>query len=458
MRDVSRLESDKIGSLLLRFTVPAMISLLFHALYNVVDRIFIGQVVGPLGLAAVSVSFPIMMIQFSAPILLGTGACASASILLGEKRRGRAERVLGNLLTLLLAVSLVLTVAGLLLLEPLLLRVGANRQILPYATTYLRIILIGTVFPTFGFGLNNMIRGEGNPRTAMEMIIAGTVLNLILDAVFILALGWGIAGAALATVCAQFLSAAWGLSYYLFGTSHLKIRTAFMRLDPAVVGRILSIGFPPFIIHLSVTLRMIIFNRQLEHYGGEIAVAALGIIFAVFTFIIMPIFAIADGMQPIAGYNVGARRIDRAHRTLLLSCGAATAVTFLAFLVMQLFPGPIVRLFSGGDPALTAATVRGLRIVVLLAPVIGVQIVGSRYFQAVGKAFLATLLGVTRQLILVIPLALVLPLWFGVDGIWAAAPISDGLSVLITLVFLGRELRRPTVSTASPSGITSASP
>lgn len=429
-----------IPRLLIRFSIPAIVGMLLNALYNVVDRIFIGRGVGALGLAGATVGFPIMLVLMAFGMLIGLGGNSLVSIRLGEKRREEAERVLGNSFTLLIVQALVLTVLGLVFLEPLLNLFGASPAILPYAEDYLSIILLGAVFQAVGFGLNNFIRGEGNPRMAMLTMLIGAVLNTILDPILIFGFGLGIRGAALATIVSQAVAAAWVLAYFLGGKSLLKIRLPALRPHLPTVVRILVIGSSPFVMQLAASVLNAILNSQLQRYGGDLAISAMGIIFSLLMVILMPIFGLNQGAQPLLGYNYGARQYDRVRQTLKLAIGAASALTVLGFLATQLFTAELIRLFSGQNPELLAIGTHAMRTFLIMLPIIGFQIVASNYFQATGKPHKAMLLSTSRQVLLFIPSLLILPRFLGLDGIWLSGPLSDLVSSILTALFLFREL------------------
>lgn len=430
-----------IGGLLLRFSLPAIVGMLVNAIYNVVDRLFIARGVGPLGLAGATVAFPVMLVLMAFGMLIGMGGSSLVSIRLGERRERDAERILGNAAGLMVIISLVIAGLGLAFLEPILRLFGASDTILPYAKSYTSIILAGSVFQGIGFGLNNFIRGEGNPKTAMVTMLIGAVLNIILDALFIFGFGWGVAGAALATVIAQAVSAAWVLAYYLSGKSHLKLRASDLTPRPEVFMPMLAIGAAPFAMQLASSVVNGLLNNQLQRYGGDDAVSAMGIIFSIITFIVMPIFGLNQGNQPIVGYNYGAKNFGRVRKAMFLAIGAASATVLSGFLAAQLAAPALTRIFAGGAPELVALASRALRIYTLGLPLIGFQIVSAGYFPASGKPREAMFLSLTRQVILLIPLLVILPLRFGLDGVWMSPPISDCLSAILTGIFFFRELR-----------------
>lgn len=436
-----RLAEGSIPRLLLTFSAPAIVGMLAQALYNIVDRIFIGQALGPLGLAGATVSFPVMLIQMAFGMLIGFGATALVSIRLGERQLDQAEHVLGNAAVLLAGVTGVLSLVGLVLIDPLLVLFGASQQVLPYAREYLQVIILGAVFQSLGFGLNAVIRGEGNPRVAMVTMLIGALLNVVLDPLFLFGFGWGMRGAAAATVLSQAVCATWVLSYFLRGRSLLRLRRRNLALRWSVCRSIIAIGSPPFAMQLAASVLNALLNNQLSRHGGDLAISAMGIVWAIVMFIAMPIIGINQGVQPIIGFNYGARKYDRVLRALLTAILAATLVSTSGFLVVMLIPDRVIQLFSRNDPALQQLGVHALRTCLLMLPIVGFQIVSANYFQAVGKPRKAMLLTLSRQVLLLIPAILILPGCFGLSGVWAAFPIADLGSSLWTAVWLLVELR-----------------
>jgi putative MATE family efflux protein len=425
---------------LIKFSMPAIVGMLVNATYNVVDRIFIGQGVGSLGIAGATVGFPIMLVQMAFAMLIGLGANALVSIRLGEQRKEDAELIMANALVLLIFVSLALTAPGLIFLKPLLRLFGASDTIMPYAVDYTQVILLGTVFQTVGFGMNNFIRGEGNPKTAMKTMFIGAGLNILLDPIFIFILHMGVRGAAIATIISQAVSAIWVLCYFRSNRSLLKIRRSNLHIHKAVVLKIFAIGSAPFAMHMVASVLNAVLNNQLQRYGGDMAISVMGIIYSLTMLILMPIFGINQGSQPIIGYNYGAKKYDRVKKTITLAIGAATVVVLAGFMLTQLLPSVLIKLFNPSDTKLIEMGRHGIRIFFIMLPVVGFQVVSSNYFLAVGKAKQAMFLTLTRQLIFLIPAILILPRFFGLDGIWMASPLSDFLAALVTGLFLFKEI------------------
>lgn len=436
-----RLATSSIPRLLVEFSAPAIVGMVAQASYNMIDRAFVGQAVGTLGIAAVSVTVPCVFISLACAMLVGFGGTTLISIRLGEQRVSDAERILGNMLTLLLLVALLVTTLTLLLLDPILEVFGASKTVLPYARDYLRIIACGTVFQIVGFGLNAAIRGEGNPRVAMCSMLIGVMVNAILAPVFIFGFSWGMKGAAWATVCGEAVSAVWVVCYFVSDRSLLKLRLRYLPVVPGVCRQVLAVGAPPFLMQCVASVLQCLLNHQLRVYGGDLAIAVMGIVYSTLLMFAMPIIGLNHGTQPIIGYNYGACHYTRVKKTLKAAILLATAVITFGFAIIMLLPAQVVSLFGRDDPVLIAVGSRALRIALLMMPVVGFQIVGSGYFQAVGKPKMAALLMLSRQMLILIPAVLILPLFFGLDGIWAAMPASDCAASLLTGACLLVEMR-----------------
>lgn len=441
MNHSKQLGEGNIPQLLLKFSIPAIIGMVVTALYNVVDRIFVGQGVGSKAIAGIGVSFPFMILMMGFGMLTAFGAVSLISIRLGEHKKEEAEIILGNGVVLLVGVSFILSIIGLLFIDPLLRFFGASPAILPYARVYLRIILYGGVFSGISFGMNHMIRAEGNPRFAMSTMLLGGILNTILDPLFIFVFKWGIAGAAWATILSQAVSAAWVVSYYLRGKSTLKIHPANFRLRPDVVRSILAIGSAPFALQVAASMVTIIFNHTMRFHGGDIGISAMNVVNSIAMLILMPLFGINQGAQPIIGYNYGARRFDRVKKTLTLAVMAATSIVLLGFIVTQIFAVQLISLFNAKDTEFILFGSHALRVFLLMLPIIGFQIISSNYFQATGKPKQAMVLTLSRQVLFLVPALLILPRIFGLEGVFWAGPTSDFFASIVTGVCLFYELR-----------------
>lgn len=442
MDQTEKLGQEKVYRLLLKFSVPAIVGMLVSSLYNVIDRIFIGNSSGSLGLAGITVGFPIQIVQFAFSGLIGIGATALISIRLGQQKKEEAEHIVGNAIVLLGIVSILLPLIGLLFLDPILVLFGASSEVLPYARDYMVIILYGSIFGAYGFGMNNFIRAEGKPGIAMATMLIGAVLNALLAPLFIFVFHWGMKGAALATITSQAVSAAWIMSYFLSGKSILKVRLPYLKLEWGIIKGIISIGLSFFLMQLAGSLVNVFMNNSLQKYGGDIAISGMGIVNSIVTLMIMPIVAINQGGQPIIGYNYGARKFDRVTSTLKYCILAATAIATLGFLISHLFPTPLAAMFSGGDMDLISMGSKMLKIILLFLPVVGIQIVGSGYFQAIGKAAQSAILSLSRQVLFLIPALFILSGFFGLNGVLASTPVADLLSSIVTGTWLFFELRR----------------
>ncbi|MBI5402871.1 MAG: MATE family efflux transporter [Ignavibacteriae bacterium] len=436
-----RLEKESIGKLLYQFSLPAIIGMMVMASYNIVDRIFVGRGVGALAISGIAITFPAIIIFMAFGMLVGIGATAILSIRLGEKKIQEAEQTLGNALTLSVVIGIILTAIFYIFLDPLLILFGGTGEVLEYARDFSKVMLIGGVFQMISFTMNNLIRGEGNPKMAMTTMIIGAVLNTILNPIFIFGLNWGIQGSAWATVISQGISSAWVLLYFFGKKSHVHFHFANLKLRKNIVSKIFSIGVSPFIMQIAASIVIMIFNKSLAHYGGDLAVASMAITNAITMFIVMPIFGINQGIQPILGYNFGAKLYHRVRRVFELGILAATVICVLGFVTVIFFSGDIVRFFERGNEELLYIGSRALRIYLFMLPVVGYQIISAAYFQAVGKPKFSLILTVARQVGILIPAILILPDFFGLDGVWAAGPVSDLLSGILSAVFLIREMK-----------------
>ncbi len=435
------LGNERLLPLLIRLSIPSVIAMLVMALYNVVDTIFIGRGAGALGIAGLAIAFPIQLTIGALGHMVGIGAASIVSRKLGEGNQAAAEAALGTSLSFSLSFSLLLTVLMAFWAEPLLRVFGATDAILPYAHDYIRFLLIGFPLQTVAMAGNSLIRAEGNARMAMLSMLSGILLNLILDPVFIFGLDMGIKGAAIATVLGQVCVFVWVLWYYLKGWSVVALRARNLVIRLNLLREVLVLGLPNFVQMAGMSLITMMINNLLGYYAGDIAISAYGVIMRLVSFILMPLNGLAQGFQPIAGYNYGARNLDRVRGVLLLAQALATGVALFFYGFIMVFPDTLVGFFST-DTALIAFTVPALRTVALLTPVIGVQMISSIYFQAVGKGAQALLLGLSRQFIVLLPLILVFSRLYGARGIWVSFPVSDLLATVISVSALFFELRR----------------
>ena len=442
MENQQALGTESVGKLLLKYSVPAIIGMLVNALYNVVDRIFIGNIpgVGPLAITGVGVTMPIMSITLAFAMLIGIGCTTNISIKLGQGKKEDAQKIIGNGITLSIIISLILSIIGIVFGNQILHLFGASDQTLYYAKSYIYIILAGTVFNTLGFTLNNTIRGDGNPKLAATIMVVGCITNVILDAVLIFVFNLGIQGAAIATVISQIVTASWGLIYYVKGKSNLTFEKSSLKLDKSLVKSIIAIGIAPFSMQIATSLVQVISNNALKMYGGDLAIGAMATISSISMIFLMPIFGLNQGSQPIIGFNYGAKKYDRANKAFKISALISIVILTAGWVLVQLSPETVIGMFNK-DPKLMDISVNGIRIYLFMIPIIGISITGSNYIQSVGKAKIATVLSLLRQVILLIPMILILPNFFGLNGVWYASPISDFLSTAITAYILYRELK-----------------
>jgi len=410
------------------------------ALYNVVDTIFIGHVVGTLGIAGLSIVFPIQILVMGMGMLIGIGGASLISRSLGAHDFQRAERTLGNAILLAVILGVLIAIVGLSNSSFWLRLIGASETILPYAKDYLDIILLGTVFRIFAMGVNQLVRAEGNARVAMISMLIGAILNILLDAVFILALRMGIKGAAIATVLSQVLTSLYIIRYYLSQNSSVKLHMKNFVPQCSVIRGIMAIGFGSFVRTAGGSLVAVIVNRTLVGYGGDLAVAAYGIVHRTMMFIFMPIISVGQGLQPILGFSYGARRSDRALQVIKLSAIVATIFSIISFLIIFFFPAPIMRIFTN-DGSLVSAGSHAAKLIFLAAYLIGFQMVGSVVFQALGKAVPTFVTATSRQILFLLPLVFILPRFLQLDGVWLSFPIADALSFILTLALFIPQIR-----------------
>ena len=440
------LGTKPIGSLLMQYAVPAIIAITASSLYNMVDSVFIGQGVGPMAIAGLAITFPLMNLSAAFGAMVGVGTSTMISVRLGQKNREEAQHYFGNSMTLNILMGVLFMGLVLAFLDPILRFFGASDQTLPYAREYMEWILYGNVFTHLYFGLNAVLRSAGHPRTAMFATILTVLLNTALDPLFIYGLGLGIKGAAIATVISQCVSLTWQLWIFSRTTEVVHMRRDTWALRPHIVGGILSIGLSPFLMNACSCLVVLLINRGMVEYGGDLAVGAYGIINRVLFLFAMIVMGFNQGMQPIAGYNYGAEQHDRVKEVLFKTIGYATLVMTTGFLVCEIFAEFIVKAFTT-DPDLIAIAAHGMRLDVALFPVIGFQMVTGNFFQSIGQAGKSIYLSLTRQLIFLVPALLILPQVVPdlglsqLDGIWLSLPVSDGLASLNAAVLLYLQIR-----------------
>lgn len=443
MSQNNKLETEKISSLLLEFSIPAVIGMFVNAVYNIVDRIFIGNApeLGSLGLAAASITYPVTLVMIAFGLMVGVGGATRFSISLGKKETTRAQHYLGNGVTLAIIAGLLFTTLGNIFLEPILRIIGSSDAVLPYASEYLSIILYGAVFQCLAMTMNNFSRADGNPRISMISLMIGAIFNIIFDYLFIVQLGWGMKGAAFATIGGQFLSVIWQLTYFTGKRSNVRLTLKNMKLKLTYVKEILETGIPAFLLQIANSILNVIINATLVKYGGDVAISVAGIITSASTLVIMMISGITQGLQPIVSYNTGAGHTGRVKEALKLASIAAFIITTTGFLVIQFFPEFVVTLFNQ-ETAVVTLGVKAIRIWTLGFPLVGLQIVWSNYFQAIGEIRLASFLNLARQLIFLTPLILMLSSIFGLYGVYAAVPLADVIAFFVSMYFIRRYLPR----------------
>ena len=445
MEGTNPLGVEKVSRLLWRFSIPAIIGMVVNALYNVVDRIYIGNApgLGANGLAGITIGFPIMIILLSIGILFGVGGATLFSMKLGAGETEEAELALGNAFSLLLISGVLFMVLGQVFLSPLLAAFGASPQVLPYAIGYMRIIFWGAVFQIVSIGLNNFLRADGQPKLAMVTMFMGAGVNIILDPVFIYVFDMGMAGAALATILSQFISMVWILTYFFSKRSHHPIRLKNMVLKWGTAIRITALGLPNFLLQLGNSVLNVVLNMTLLSYGGDIAVSGMGIVNSIQTILLMPITGLVQGAQPIVSFNFGAKKFNRVRETQKYAILIATTIVGIGWLATRIIPEPLVRLFNS-EPELLAFGTQALQTWFLGLPIIGFQIVASNFFQATGRTRSAIFLTLTRQIILLIPAILLFSQTWGMAGLLHASPFSDAAAGLLTAVFYIGGIKRLT--------------
>ncbi|MRR19226.1 MATE family efflux transporter [bacterium] len=441
-RQVHDLEHENIGKLMWKYFLPAFASMMASVLYNIVDRIYIGQGVDALALSGLSVVFPLMIIIMAFGMLVGMGSAVRISLSLGEKDYDRANRILGNALFLAMFIGVILMITGFLVRDRVLLIFGAGPETLKYASEYFNIILVGVPFAMTGYALNNIIRAEGNPRIAMYSMFISAGLNIILDPIFIFGFGMGVAGAAWATIISQFVLFVWVLIHFRSKKSVTRLTMVYIKPDPYIIKYILSIGFAPFAMNVASSIVIGVMNSQFIKHGGDIAVGAMGIVHSTTMMMVMTIISINMATQPIIGFNYGAGLYCRVRESVMKAIKYATLVATVGWLICMLIPGAVVSIFNSDSLELRAAGVTGLRIYCSVLPVVGFQIIASNYFQAIGKAKLATFLSLLRQIIVLLPLILILPDFWGVNGVWIANPVSDMVAAVVSYIYFRREVAK----------------
>jgi putative MATE family efflux protein len=437
----NNLATENIGKLIWTYSLPAIVGTLVMSLYNIVDRVFIGQGVGPLAISGLALTFPFTILLMAFGMLVGAGAAARISITLGENNIDKAEKILANALGLTFIISGTVVTVSYIFMSDLLRLFGGSEKTIGYAEEYMRIIIPGGILSALSFGFNNIMRASGYPKKAMYTMIICALINVILDPLFIFVFHWGIQGAAIATNISYLVGTIWVLSHFMKSNSTLKFRPGNFRLKKDIVMSIISIGMSPFSMQLAATFVYVLINATLLHYGGDLAIGAFGIINSVNTLIIMVIIGLNQGTQPIIGYNFGAKNYDRMFKTLKYGIIIATGLTTVGFLIGTFIPSYMASLFTK-DQELQAIATKALRISVTLFPLIGIPIVITNFFQSIGRAKVSIFLSLTRQFLFLIPCLLILPPIFGLNGAWVSMPVSDGLATIVASVTMYYFIRK----------------
>ena len=442
------LGTERIRKLLMQYAVPAVVAMTASSLYNMVDSIFIGHGVGPLAISGLALTFPLMNLAAAFGSLVGVGAATLISMRLGQRDYATAQRVLGNVVMLNLLLGVGFGLVALLFLDPILYFFGASDATIGYAREYMTVILLGNVITHMYLGLNSVLRASGHPRKAMYATINTVIINTILDPIFIYGFGWGIRGAAIATVLAQIISLVWQFRLLSDRSELIHFRRGIYRLRRRIVRDVLAIGMSPFLMNLTACFIVILINKGLKTYGGDLMIGAYGIVNRLAFVFVMIVMGVNQGMQPIAGYNFGAQQYDRVLRVLKLTIVCAVGITTAGFLVGEFAPRLAVSLFTS-DEELIRLSVEGMRIVFVFFPIIGFQMVATNFFQSIGMAGKAIFMSLSRQLLFLMPGLLFLPRFFEVTtpwdgswGVWCAMPLSDFLATVVAFFMLTHQLRK----------------
>ena len=437
----TELGTENIGKLLKQYALPAIIAQTASSLYNMVDSIFIGQGVGPLAISGLAVTFPLMNLSTAFGTLVGAGAATMLSVLLGQKNYKAANKVLGNVVSLNIIIGLIFMAVALIFIDPILYFFGASENTLPYAKEYMKIILYGNIITHLYFGLNAAMRSSGSPKKAMGLTIFTVIFNTILDPIFIFVFDMGIAGAAWATVLAQTIAMLVVLRHFSDRSRPFHFEKGIVSLDMRVAKDSLAIGMGPFLMNSAACLVTLFINQQLREYSGDLGIGAYGITNRFGFMFIMICMGLNQGMQPIAGYNYGARQYSRVKEVFWKTARLAVLVTTICFVIGVFFPQLAVGIFTR-DPELSALASRALRITMLVFPIVGFQMISTNFFQSLGMVKKSVILSLSRQILFLLPLLYALPKWYGADGVWASFPISDVLATLLSIYMLGRLFRK----------------
>lgn len=432
--------SGNLRLLLLKFSLPGIMGMVISALYNFVDTIFVGNGVGSLAIAALTIVLPVQIFMLAIGLMIGVGASSVISRALGRNNKNTAKKAFGNALILNVLINTILMIIAFIYIDKILGFFGASSNVLPYARDYLSIILFGFVFFSFSLASNHIIRAEGRPRAAIYTVIIGALLNIILDPVFIFVLEMGVKGVAVATIISQFCSSVYVILYSIYGKSIYRPRLFMFKPDRYMIKDILFIGFPSFLMAIIDSVIFLIYNRAILYYGNDLYIAVAGITFRIIDLAVMPILGISYGFSTIASFNYGARLYTRVKRVFREAVLWTTGISMAGFIATMFFPRQLLNLFSN-DPGLINIGVLPMRFIVVLMPILGFLIVGGVIFQAIGKPVPAFIIQFSRQIIFLIPAIFILPIFFGLNGVMLSWPVSDFLSFLVTIAFIIQEMR-----------------
>lgn len=436
------LGNEKIPSLLRKLSVPATLAMFVNALYNIIDTVFVGQTSDYQAIGGLAVSFPMQTILMAFSGMVGVGSASIISRRLGAGKKDEAFEAAGNAFTLAFIIGVVFFLISQIFMEPLLRLFGATDSLLPYATSYLRFFSIGFIYQPMVMASNNMIRSEGNAKVAMISMLIGAIMNIILDYVFVVQMGLSVKGAAIATIISQFASFIYVMVYFRSGKSLFKLKPHHLKIDWGIAKETVTVGASTFARQGSSSVVTIILNNSLVFYGGDLALSVYGIIHKILTMMFMPAFGIVQGMQPIAGFNYGAKKFERVKKVVYLAIKCAITYAIMFELLVEIFPSQTFSLFSS-DQTLIDSGVFAIRVMLFMTPLALIQTVSSSFFQTIGKAMPALWLTLSRQVLFFIPLMLLLPrLGLGLTGLWLTYPVSDLLSAILTIVFFRREMKQ----------------
>lgn len=436
-----QLETKKTSKLVWDYGLPAIVGMMVHAVYNIADRIFIGQGVGALAISGLSITFPVSALMAALGMLVGIGSASRISISLGRRDKETAERILGNAFTLTVLFNIIFISLLLIFLKPILMQFGASEATYPYAREYLNIVIPGNIFVTMTYSFNNMMRASGYPQKAMYTMLIGAALNLILDPIFIYWFDWGIAGAAYATLISMFIGTLFVMYHFVNKESYIRLRKRNFKLNKRITTYILSIGLSPFIMHVTASGVAVLMNTSLKRYGGDLAIGAFGILNSILLLVVMFIVGLNQGMQPIIGYNYGAQKYDRVQSTLYYGLKVATLITTAGFLFAMFFPRMFAMAFTS-DETLLQITEQAIRIGMAAFPLVGFQIVISNFFQSIGQAKISIIQSLSRQVLFLIPGIILFPRLWDLNGLWIAMPVSDTMAALLSLYFFMQQVKK----------------